>query len=191
MNGKLVKIKVIIGIILCFVQMVGINSIYAQENCGYIKGYNVEENVIIDAKEVEDFCEEFTNEYMEQYQIPGAAISIIQDGKVVFQKGYGYANLETKEPFTKPPPKTLLSSPIPVSILDSFFPTTSSTTCGVLFSFIALPVADDFVSTIFCSKKVFQLLQAGHFPSHFGDSYPHSLHTKTDFAFAIFPPLDH
>ena len=100
MNGKLVKIKVIIGIILCFVQMVGINSIYAQENCGYIKGYNVEENVIIDAKEVEDFCEEFTNEYMEQYQIPGAAISIIQDGKVVFQKGYGYANLETKEPFT-------------------------------------------------------------------------------------------
>ena len=92
---------------------------------------------------------------------------------------------KTSEPLTSPPPKTLLSSPIPVSILDSFFPTTSSSTCGTALSFTAFPVTVDLVSTTFCSKKVFQLLQAGHFPSHFGDSYPHSLHTKTVFAFAI------
>ena len=91
----------------------------------------------------------------------------------------------TKEPFTKPPPKTRFNSPIPVSILVSVLPTTLSNTCGEAFSFMLFPVAVDLLSTIFCSKNVFQAPQAGHFPSHLGDSYPHSLHTKTDFAFAI------
>jgi D-alanyl-D-alanine carboxypeptidase len=34
------------------------------------------------------------------YDRPGAAIAILQDGKVVFKKGYGIADLDTKKPVT-------------------------------------------------------------------------------------------
>ena len=34
---------------------------------------------------------------------------------------------------------------------------------------------------------VFQLLQPGHFPSHFGDLYPHSLHIYVVFVFIPIP----
>jgi len=37
-------------------------------------------------------------------EIPGVAIGIVQNGKVVFEKGFGVANLETQQPIT---PKTL------------------------------------------------------------------------------------
>jgi len=33
-------------------------------------------------------------------QVPGFAVSIVQDGKVIFDKAYGYANQDTKEPLT-------------------------------------------------------------------------------------------
>ena len=66
------------------------------------------------------------------------------------------------------PPKTRFNSPIPVSILVSVLPTTLSSTCGEAFSFMLFPVAVDLLSTIFCSKNVFQAPQAGHFPSHLG-----------------------
>ena len=80
------KLRLIIMIILFCVQGMGITSIQAKENCGYT--------------ELEKFSDTFFYDYMEKYQIPGAAVSIIQDGKVLFEKGYGYANLEAKEPFT-------------------------------------------------------------------------------------------
>ena len=73
-------------IILIYVQEMGITSVEAQENCGYV--------------ELETFSDNFFQEYMDKYQIPGAAVSIIQEGNVVFEKAYGYANLETKEAFT-------------------------------------------------------------------------------------------
>jgi len=33
------------------------------------------------------------------------------------------------------------------------------------------------------STKVFQALQPGHFPIHFGELYPHSLHANTSLVF--------
>jgi hypothetical protein len=35
------------------------------------------------------------------------------------------------------------------------------------------------------STRVFQLPQAGHFPAHFGNSFPHSLQKKTVLDLAI------
>jgi CubicO group peptidase (beta-lactamase class C family) len=35
---------------------------------------------------------------MEQWQVPGLAIVIVKDGKVVWQKGYGVKNIESKDP---------------------------------------------------------------------------------------------
>lgn len=44
-------------------------------------------------------------EQMAKSKIPGAAISIVKDGKVLFTKGYGYADLEKKTPVV--PEKTI------------------------------------------------------------------------------------
>ena len=100
------------------------------------------------------------------------------------------------EPFTIPPPNTLSSSPLlssspnPVDVLATSSPLYEFKAFGVFLSFdIFTPFSVIF--SIFCSKNVFQLLHAGHFPIHFALSYPHSLHTNTVFgAFAIcFPPI--
>ena len=35
-----------------------------------------------------------------KWNAPGIAIGLIKDGKVIYKKGYGYKNLQTKEPVT-------------------------------------------------------------------------------------------
>src|SRR5687767_9985280 len=37
-------------------------------------------------------------ERMEKLRIPGAVIAVVMDGKIVFTKGYGFADLEKKSP---------------------------------------------------------------------------------------------
>ena len=89
------------------------------------------------------------------------------------------------DPLTIPPPRTLSSSPKPVDILDTSCPLYEFNALGSFLSFSFLTPFSVIFST-FCSKKVFQLLHAGHFPIHFALSYPHSLQTKIVFAaFAI------
>lgn len=46
------------------------------------------------------------NQAMQQYTIPGASLSVAYDGKLVYAKGFGLANLETQEPVT---PTTLFN----------------------------------------------------------------------------------
>lgn len=43
---------------------------------------------------------------LREMQIPGVAVGVLQDGKVLFAKGYGYRDLKTKQPVT---PKTLFA----------------------------------------------------------------------------------
>ena len=43
---------------------------------------------------------------MTEWKIPGVAVGIVKDGKVVVAKGYGYRNLEEKLPVTE---KTILA----------------------------------------------------------------------------------
>ncbi|MDR2932928.1 MAG: beta-lactamase family protein, partial [Oscillospiraceae bacterium] len=46
--------------------------------------------------------EAVTDQYMEkvlsEYHVAGAAVSVVKDGEVLFQKGYGYADLEDNVP---------------------------------------------------------------------------------------------
>lgn len=45
--------------------------------------------------------EEFIDEYMAQYigrSSPGAAVVLVKDGEIIFSKGYGYADVESKTP---------------------------------------------------------------------------------------------
>jgi CubicO group peptidase (beta-lactamase class C family) len=53
---------------------------------------------LTDPKELEAFLDPIFAERMEKLHIPGAAITVVKDGKIFFTKGYGYANLEKKTP---------------------------------------------------------------------------------------------
>ena len=45
--------------------------------------------------------DEFMKERMKFFEIPGATLSLIKDGKVVYSKIYGVTNADTKEPITE------------------------------------------------------------------------------------------
>lgn len=51
-----------------------------------------------DPQEFEAFVDNLLNEEMSKSHVPGAAISVVKDGKLFFAKGYGYANVEKKIP---------------------------------------------------------------------------------------------
>ncbi|HQV00705.1 MAG TPA: serine hydrolase domain-containing protein, partial [Bacteroidia bacterium] len=47
---------------------------------------------------VTDSLNTYIKNAMQQWQIPGMAVAIIKDGKVVLANGCGVANVETKKP---------------------------------------------------------------------------------------------
>ncbi|MBN2004871.1 MAG: beta-lactamase family protein [Anaerolineae bacterium] len=51
-----------------------------------------------DPVEVEAFFDAQLTTQMEEYGIPGAAVVVVADGEILFAKGYGYANSETRTP---------------------------------------------------------------------------------------------
>ncbi len=51
-----------------------------------------------DPQELEIFIDGIMADQMETYHIPGATISVVKDGELLFAKGYGYSNLEEREP---------------------------------------------------------------------------------------------
>ena len=51
-----------------------------------------------DPQELEAFVDAFLGEQMEALHIPGAVFVWVQDGEVFLAKGYGYADLETRQP---------------------------------------------------------------------------------------------
>ena len=73
-----------------------------------------------DAAEMESFLDELMAKDLEEHHIPGAAVSVVKDGKLFFAKGYGYADLENK---------------IPVDAEQTIFPTGS---VGKLFTWTAV-----------------------------------------------------
>lgn len=56
-----------------------------------------------EAAELETFIDGLMTAQLEEYQIPGSVVVIVQDGDVVLAKGYGYANIERQ---LKVDPKT-------------------------------------------------------------------------------------
>src|SRR5712672_61716 len=44
--------------------------------------------------------DELASQAMQQWKVPGVAIAVVQDGKVIYAKGYGYRDLEKKLPIT-------------------------------------------------------------------------------------------
>lgn len=60
---------------------------------------------LTDSKELEAFFDPLFAERMEKLHIPGAVISFVKDGKIIFTKGYGVADVEKKTPVV--PDKTI------------------------------------------------------------------------------------
>lgn len=54
--------------------------------------------VVIDPVELQAFADKFFAEQMETLHIPGVSFIFVQEGEVVYARGYGYANLETATP---------------------------------------------------------------------------------------------
>ncbi len=50
----------------------------------------------VDRSDLESLVDPIFSEQMAKLHIPGAVIAIVKDGKIVFKKGYGYADLDTK-----------------------------------------------------------------------------------------------
>jgi len=47
-----------------------------------------------------DEVDSFIDSTMKRWSVPGVAIAVIKDGKVIYEKGYGYRNLKTKDKVT-------------------------------------------------------------------------------------------
>lgn len=50
---------------------------------------------------ISDHLDEYVAQGMKDWNIPGLAIAIVKDGRVVVSKGYGVKDIETKEPVTE------------------------------------------------------------------------------------------
>lgn len=48
---------------------------------------------------LDDF-DEFMTKAMQEFKVPGAAVAIVKDGKIILSKGYGYRDVERKLPIT-------------------------------------------------------------------------------------------
>ncbi len=56
------------------------------------------ENEIANRTEAEAFFDEAVPAGLAQYNIPGATVSVVQDGELIFSKGYGYSDIANKTP---------------------------------------------------------------------------------------------
>ena len=53
---------------------------------------------LITAAVLESFTDELLTQQLQKYQIAGASIAVVQDGRIVLAKGYGYADIEKQIP---------------------------------------------------------------------------------------------
>src|ERR1043165_6166961 len=58
---------------------------------------------------------------MKEWKVPGVAIAVVQDGKVIYAKGYGYRDLEDKLPVTS-------GTLFPIGSITKSFPALTSAT---------------------------------------------------------------
>ena len=49
---------------------------------------------LIDSADIENFMDKAIQAKMKEQHIPNATVSVVSNGKVIFEKGYGYANVE-------------------------------------------------------------------------------------------------
>ena len=53
---------------------------------------------LLDPREVQTFFDSVISDQLKNYHIPGAALSVVKNGQLLFAKGYGYADLASHKP---------------------------------------------------------------------------------------------
>ncbi|WP_217302747.1 serine hydrolase [Clostridium sp. 001] len=97
LKNKLIKrmFAIISMFIICFGSNV---TVFAESNSS--------DNLLSNKDDLKVFMYNTFQKKMKEEHVPGAVITVVKDGKVIFSKGYGYADLENKVPVT--PDKTLV-----------------------------------------------------------------------------------
>lgn len=57
---------------------------------------SAKENVEVNSDTVSEFIDQYLNENVKKYNVPGAEVVVIKDNKEIFKKGYGYSDVENK-----------------------------------------------------------------------------------------------
>lgn len=83
---KLRKSKRIIVMIMCLFVL----------NTNNVSFVSAKENTQVNSDTVSEFINQYLNENVEKYNVPGAAVVVIKDNKEIFKKGYGYSDVENK-----------------------------------------------------------------------------------------------
>jgi len=52
----------------------------------------------IDPEELEAFMDGAVNASLKAHHIPGATVAVVKDGRIIFSKGYGYADIDERKP---------------------------------------------------------------------------------------------
>jgi CubicO group peptidase (beta-lactamase class C family) len=98
MNKIAKKSKKVLGIILIIISMfIGLSNDFIIKATAEEKSKNVHGD-INNEEDIKNFMNNYFNEKMKKYFVPGASIVVIKDNKELFKMGYGYSNLETKIP---------------------------------------------------------------------------------------------
>jgi len=63
-----------------------------------IKGLASQTKDSTDSKKLETFLDPIFDQRMAKLHVPGAVIAIVKDGKIIFTKGYGVADIEKNTP---------------------------------------------------------------------------------------------
>lgn len=58
----------------------------------------VASGMTFEQKDISEFFDITMNDFLEKYEIPGAVLSFVSDGEVLYVQGYGYSDLESKTP---------------------------------------------------------------------------------------------
>lgn len=79
---------------LCVALLSPVGNVYAAENTNHIANSTTNDDL-------EQSVDSFMQDKMKEYQIPGAAVVVVEDGKVVLEKGYGKSNVEENKDFSR------------------------------------------------------------------------------------------
>lgn len=82
----LIIVSILVGLSNSFI----IEEVKAEEKSNEVYG------VISNNEDIKKFMNNYFNEKMKKYLVPGAAVVVVKDNKQVFKMGYGYSNLEDK-----------------------------------------------------------------------------------------------
>lgn len=96
---RVIRLIVLILLIFSFSQVSASTRPSNPGKDSFVQSLQVEsEKIKIDSHELAEFMDQLITERMEKYEVPSLTVSVVQDGNIIFAKGYGYADIEKTVP---------------------------------------------------------------------------------------------